>query len=602
MATDLDANAATELWRRLTQAALAAESAAVTNRQGGKEWRSGGGGEAPHGARRGRRVWHAAVAESSVSLLVTECKETNALEALLREIATVRSSGTRRGGAGARGHGDASGWTNECSGELRSVLALVEVEHVDLSGTPLRGVQFARAFDGVTARALTSLRVAQCGLVDAQVAALWSVVPRLRLLDLRGNALTDGCNLLVQELLWSAALLEHLDVSGNKFSGEALADVGAVAMQLGTVETLLTGSTTVDAAATKRAAVQMHNAQRTLASLCALMRQPSGSMLDVSGARGLHRQLSLTLTSNASTPNASASNASSSGGGGTSSESSSSQSGVEWGGLETLVLAHAQLSSLAAMSGAIGTLRNLVSLSLRGNHFGELPRNLVMALADCPLASLDVSFNQLTVLPAALGRLSKLRFFRARGNRLQTVPSLAGGAPLHEIDLAQNEFSTWPSALDTAALAQCRRAAHGAQSPAQRAVADARRADAAAVSVAARQSARAPAAAAHRSQRSGARGGGAAHAARRRRAGGSRARAADGQGGVGQDDGRQPAAGQQSEDGGAQRVDRRRVRDGDDAEERRRRGACESVRLWRTGGVFSDTRVFCLEALGFCSW
>jgi hypothetical protein len=121
---------------------------------------------------------------------MTECKETNALEALLREIATARSA--RDVVVQTLEVTATRGWTNECSGELRSVLALVEVEHVDLSGTALRGAQFARAFDGVTARALTSLRVAQCGVVDAQLAALWSVVPRLRLLDLRGNALTDG--------------------------------------------------------------------------------------------------------------------------------------------------------------------------------------------------------------------------------------------------------------------------------------------------------------------------------------------------------------------------------------------------------------------------
>jgi Ran GTPase-activating protein (RanGAP) involved in mRNA processing and transport/GTPase SAR1 family protein len=443
MATDLDANAASELWRRLTQAALAAKRA--TNRQGGK---SGAAAMAAkhRTVRAAQASLAAAAAESSVSLLMTECKEMNALEALLREIATARAA--REVVVQTLEVTATRGWTNECSGELRSVLALVEVEHVDLSGTTLRGAQFARAFDGVTARALTSLRVAQCGVVDAQLAALWSVVPRLRLLDLRGNALTDGGRLLLQELLWSAVILEHLDVSGNRFGGEALNEIGAVAMQLGTVETLLTGSTTVDAVAMKRAATQAQNAQRTLASLCAMMRQPSSAMLDVSGARGLQRQLSLTSTATAAATAASTTMAGSS--------ESSSSGGVDWSGLESLVLAHAQLSSLAAMSGAIGTLRHLVSLSLRGNSFSELPRNLVMALAECPLESLDVSFNHLTVLPAALGRLSKLRQFRARGNRLQSVPTLAGGAPLHVIDLAQNEFSVWPAALDGAALAQCR--------------------------------------------------------------------------------------------------------------------------------------------------
>jgi Ran GTPase-activating protein (RanGAP) involved in mRNA processing and transport/GTPase SAR1 family protein len=444
MATDLDANAASELWRRLTQAALTAKrGSVVANRQGGK-----GGAAAVAAKHRTVRAAQASLAaaasESSVSLLMTECKETSALAALLREIATARSA--RDVVVQTLEVTATRGWTNECSGELRSVLALAEVEHVDLSGTALRGAQFARAFDGVTARALTSLRVAQCGVVDAQLAALWSVVPRLRLLDVRGNALTDGGRLQLQELLWSAVVLEHLDVSGNRFGGEALSEIGAVAMQLGTVETLLTGSTTVDAMAMKRAATQAQNAQRTLASLCAMMRQPSNAVLDVSGARGLQRQLSLTSTA-LTTASAAAS---------TSSSTSSSSDSVDWSGLESLVLAHAQLSSLASMSGAIGTLRHLVSLSLRGNNFGELPRNLVMALAECPLESLDVSFNQLTVLPVALGRLSKLRQFRARGNRLQSVPTLAAGAPLREIDLAQNEFVAWPAALDAAALAQCR--------------------------------------------------------------------------------------------------------------------------------------------------
>jgi hypothetical protein len=132
-------------------------------------------------------------------------------------------------------------------------------------------------------------------------------------------------------------------------------------MQLGTVETLLTGSTTVDAVAMKRAATQAQNAQRTLASLCAMMRQPSSAMLDVSGARGLQRQLSLTSTAELSA--AACARVVDYGW----QQRVVVEWRVDWSGLESLVLAHAQLSSLAAMSGAIGTLRHLVSLSLRGN-------------------------------------------------------------------------------------------------------------------------------------------------------------------------------------------------------------------------------------------
>ena len=52
-------------------------------------------------------------------------------------------------------------------------------------------------------------------------------------------------------------------------------------------------------------------------------------------------------------------------------------------------------------------------------------------------------------MPAALGRLARLRVLDLRGNRLDTLPDAIGDLPaLEKLDLRWNRFATLPPACE----------------------------------------------------------------------------------------------------------------------------------------------------------
>ncbi|KAJ1479102.1 hypothetical protein T484DRAFT_1815583, partial [Baffinella frigidus] len=85
--------------------------------------------------------------------------------------------------------------------------------------------------------------------------------------------------------------------------------------------------------------------------------------------------------------------------------------------------------------------------------------NLLSTLLNLSVAntdlSLDVSFNQLTLIPPEIGGCKALRVFKARGNALRTIPAeLAKLEKLEDLFLEQNPLIRIPAAVATMTLNQ----------------------------------------------------------------------------------------------------------------------------------------------------
>jgi hypothetical protein len=132
--------------------------------------------------------------------------------------------------------------------------------------------------------------------------------------------------------------------------------------------------------------------------------------------------------------------------------------------LEVLDLSNNHLSSLPD---DLPKLRNLKAIFLNNNQFEAVPE----VLAQCPKLAM-ISFksnhlttlsetalplqtrwliltnNQLTTLPASLGKLTKLQKLMLAGNRLQTLPNeLSACLNLELMRIAANQLSTFPQWL-----------------------------------------------------------------------------------------------------------------------------------------------------------
>lgn len=360
---------------------------------------------------------------STTSVVVRSAKEKrSALELLLtRAIAAVGERGVALESVELINLGK---WNNECADLLHRLLR-VSVERLDLRRSPVRD-SLARIF---TDRAphLVDLDLSGCALGNAALPSLWHAVPRLARLALVDCKLTNAATPMLGELLAKAMALEELDVSENKLADECVQQIGDTVQRISTMRVLRSGVERVDSAVHERGLVAERNFARSLASLIDTLRRERRATLDLSNAVCMRTLLSSVTIGR-----------------------------VNWSHVTTLSLAHIRLASLTQLVPAIATARALAVLSLRDNQLVELSRALMSALVELPLVELDVSHNRLTMLPVTFGRLSKLAWLNARGNALTSLPPLASGAPLHYLDLSQNEFAEWPATLDAATLAQCR--------------------------------------------------------------------------------------------------------------------------------------------------
>lgn len=95
------------------------------------------------------------------------------------------------------------------------------------------------------------------------------------------------------------------------------------------------------------------------------------------------------------------------------------------------------------------SLKDLNELVLADNALTELADTLIEALPKLRL--LDVSGNQLTTIPAAIAKLSFLRYLKLRNNKLSTAAvDVLDTNPfdldaLEEVDLAQNRLTLLPT-------------------------------------------------------------------------------------------------------------------------------------------------------------
>jgi Leucine-rich repeat (LRR) protein len=111
--------------------------------------------------------------------------------------------------------------------------------------------------------------------------------------------------------------------------------------------------------------------------------------------------------------------------------------------LETLVLAD---NDLKEISSRIGALKKLRMLDLGHNQLSEIPESIgdLSGLTDF----LYLHDNRLKSLPAAIGKLGRLRELHLRNNRLSSLPGEIGLLPeLRLLDLRGNPIAGLPKEI-----------------------------------------------------------------------------------------------------------------------------------------------------------
>ncbi|MDD5326636.1 MAG: P-loop NTPase fold protein [Phycisphaerae bacterium] len=102
-------------------------------------------------------------------------------------------------------------------------------------------------------------------------------------------------------------------------------------------------------------------------------------------------------------------------------------------------------NQLTALPEAIAKLTKLQSLFLGGNQLTKLPE-AIGKLTN--LQSLDLWDNGLTALPEAIGKLTNLQSLNLWGNQLTTLPeAITKLTNLQSLDLADNQLTTLPEAI-----------------------------------------------------------------------------------------------------------------------------------------------------------
>jgi len=325
---------------------------------------------------------------------------------------------------------DVGKWSAKCAVELGALLARTVEQLVLTRSVALRDT--LHLVFSTPPLMLSELDLTGCRLHDAHLASLWHAMPPLARLSLDGCKLTDASVPLMSELLYGTSGLRVLALKDNRFTERGLAQLETVIARIATVRVLYVGVDAIEKRAQARAVVAERNAARAQASVCDSMQRPKHSHMDMTDA------VMLSCMSHQA-----------------SGSQSHGPSGAHWQRVRTLTLARVGLTSSLMLLPAFSVAVSLVTLSLRHNRLTELSRAVTLAIAEaCPrLAELDLSFNRLRSLPTALGLLKNLRWLSVRGNELASLPPIA---PVEFLDISSNAIVKWPMALDATALAACR--------------------------------------------------------------------------------------------------------------------------------------------------
>ena len=103
-------------------------------------------------------------------------------------------------------------------------------------------------------------------------------------------------------------------------------------------------------------------------------------------------------------------------------------------------------SSITVAPEEIFDHEDLERLYLTNNKFINLSSELANLVN---LVQLDVSNNLLIEIPDAFNNLSKMHTFKAKGNKLKTIPSFKGCLALTYVDLSCNEIEDFSPIIDS---------------------------------------------------------------------------------------------------------------------------------------------------------
>lgn len=112
------------------------------------------------------------------------------------------------------------------------------------------------------------------------------------------------------------------------------------------------------------------------------------------------------------------------------------------GDLKRLNLSHDQMFVVPS---DLGQLKSLIVLNLSNNKITSLPAEM-SGLTN--LSALDVSFNQITTLPESFSALANLKQLNLNNNKLAALPAVvAQMSGLVELDLNSNQLTKLPDSL-----------------------------------------------------------------------------------------------------------------------------------------------------------